>query len=301
MKKLFTILLLLISATVFGQSWISGGTLQLQQGSGYNNVRGSFAGKGNFQWYTAAQVDSLLNMTSLISGPVTSIPVVGYNPGTNLTSSQWILAAFYQTQPPTASLSGGTVFELGISNQTHNLSYSYGRQFATTTIASAIINPGSLNVFSTQPAQPGTVSGTQSVTTSVNTNTTYTITVTTSDSKTATATTTDTWLPRAYWGRTSTNVPDNAIILAVAGGGNVLSNSRSQTFTVSASGSNYIYFAYPASEGALTSITVGGFQSIGAFTQNTVSLTNASGYIQSYYVYVSNNTFSATSPTIITQ
>lgn len=233
-------------------------------------------------------------------GPITSIPVLAFNPGTGLSASAWIIAAFYASQAPTSALTGGTVYELTVSNKTHNLNWSYGRQSATATIASAVINPGTFNVFGSQPTQPGTISGIQSVTTTANTNTTYSLLVTTSDAKTATATTTDTFLPNYYYGRSATTTPNTATILTVAGGGNNLSASRGQTFIVTASGNNYIYFAYPSTEGALTSLTVGGFQSLSAFTQSTVSLTNASGFTQNYFLYVSNNTFSATTPTIIT-
>lgn len=223
-------------------------------------------------------------------GPITTFPAIGTNPGTSISAAQWIINAFYGTQTPTASLTGGTVYELTTSNQTHNLSWGYGRQSATATIATAVINPGSLNVFGSQPTQPGTITGSQSVTTTANTNTTYTITVTTTDSKTATASTTDTFLPRFYYGRSSSATPNSTIILAFAGGSNPLTASKAQTgLVITASGSNYPFFAYPSSEGAINNIfDVNGFNVTSAFNQTTVSVTNASGFTQNYFCYTLN-------------
>ena len=106
---------------------------------------------------------------------------------------------------------------------------------------------------------------------------------------------------KRYWGRSS-GVPNSATIIAGAGGGVEFSGTKVKTgFSVTASGSNNIYFAYPATLLALTAISVGGFDSFPAFTQNTVSFTNASGYVQSYFVYVSNNTFSGDATNINVQ
>jgi hypothetical protein len=108
-------------------------------------------------------------------------------------------------------------------------------------------------------------------------------------------------MAKRYWGRCSV-LPNSATIITAAGGGSELSSSRGKgAFTISASGSNNIYYAYPASLGALTSISVGGFDSFQAFTQYTASFTNASNYTQNYFVYVSQNTFSGDATNIIIQ
>ena len=44
----------------------------------------------------------------------------------------------------------------------------------------------------------------------------------------------------------------------------------------------------------LSSIIISGLESIGAFTLTTLSVTNALGYVQDYYVYTSNNQFNNT-------
>jgi len=302
MRKLITILLLTVSTGAFAQ-WVNTGTANLQRqptvkGYMYRNNMGAL---GFVEWYTKSQVDSVALIGGQITGfTVSSIPTIGQVITTG-TPDNVIKQMFAQTQAPTAGLSGGTVYELRTTSVTHNLNWSYGRQAATATIATAAITPGPLNVFTTQPAQSGSVSGTQSVTSAANVDKTYTLTVTTSDSKTATASTTDSFLPNVYWGRTASSSPSSATIIGTAGGGANLQNSKSRTFNVTASGSNFIYFAYPSSLGALTSITIGGFESIGVFTASTVSVTNASSYVQNYTVYVSNNTFSGDANTIITQ
>jgi len=292
MKRLHFLALCLISLNSFAQTtpWSTTTTTsQTRKLNGANEIR----------WLWGSNLYSLPDSINITATSITSLPFVGQTIVPGNPASVW-RQMFGQTQIPTASLSGGTAYELGVSAATHNLSWSYGRQAATATISTAVISPGSLSVFGSQPAQPGTVSGTQSVTTPSNTNRTYTLTVTTTDGKTATATTTDTWLPGRYWGRSASATPDNTIILAVAGGNKELSGAKDKSgFTVTSSGSNYVYYAYPASLGDLTFISVGGFSSFGAFTKSVVSVTNINGYTQNYNVYTSNNTFSATTPSII--
>jgi hypothetical protein len=63
--------------------------------------------------------------------------------------------------------------------------------------------------------------------------------------------------------------------------------------TINVTGSQYIFFAYPASSSkALKSIDVGGFTSTDAFIQTTKTVVNASGHSQSYIIWVSKNSFS---------
>ncbi len=102
-------------------------------------------------------------------------------------------------------------------------------------------------------------------------------------------------MARRYWGYISSTSPSDANIIAALGGGTEFSNSKvKSSFTITPPGTaNYIYFAYPASLGPLTSIMAGGFESFGAFTLTTRSFVNASGHSQSYHIYISNNTFSS--------
>ena len=73
------------------------------------------------------------------------------------------------------------------------------------------------------------------------------------------------------------------------------------TFSINLSGSQYVFYAYPAIGADLTSISVGGFESINSFTKSILDITNAQGYTQSYKLYVSNNNFSSNVTNIIIQ
>lgn len=107
--------------------------------------------------------------------------------------------------------------------------------------------------------------------------------------------------PKRYWGQSSTFTPDSLIIRAGLNGGTELMTSGTRAksgFSVAVSGTNqYVYYAYPTNYGTLTSIIVGGFESKDAFTRRTVSVTNAVGYTQDYYLYISNNQFTNTTVT----
>ena len=58
-----------------------------------------------------------------------------------------------------------------------------------------------------------------------------------------------------------------------------------------AGGEKYIYYAYPAKFPDITSVMVGPFESIDAFTKIIRNVVNAQGYSQSYKIYVSTNNF----------
>ena len=60
----------------------------------------------------------------------------------------------------------------------------------------------------------------------------------------------------------------------------------SRSMTVNATGSEHAYIAYPARMGALTSIVIGGFESIGDFNVDTTTLavTNDAGFQENYRV-----------------
>ena len=100
-----------------------------------------------------------------------------------------------------------------------------------------------------------------------------------------------------YWGSSTSNSIDDATLIA---GTNENSGKAKSTFTVPITGgSKYIFYAYPASLGALSSISVEGFGSLDAFTLTTRNVTNASGHSQSYNIYISNNNFASSVNNII--
>lgn len=219
-------------------------------------------------------------------GPITTIPVVGTNPGTNLSGVDWIIATFYGLQPPTASLTGGGTFEFtSASTLTSSLNWGAGRQGNTAPLTSIVVN--SISQTFSQPTAPGTVTGTQPVTVPTNTNTTYSNVVTATGGLTATATTTYTYKQKYYIGFVNNNNPSNADIIAATGG--TVGGTFATTFVTAGTlstvaGSNYIVFAYPASFGTAT-IKINGL-AVG-YNLTVRAFTNASGYISSYNIYVS--------------
>lgn len=208
-----------------------------------------------------------------------------------------------QTQNPTGSLSGGGNYELHSSGTfSSNLSWSVTRLAAGTNLAPTAnidsIKVAGINQTYTPPAPGQTVSGTQSVNVTWNTPTAFYITAYAHDGKTYTSSVSFNFYPSNYYGYSASSSPNASTILATAGGSSFLSATKaySPTVTLPNSGYYYVYYAYPTSFGALTSIKDGaGNQVISAFTQTTVSVTNASGYTQNYYVYTSNNNYSNTS------
>lgn len=87
-----------------------------------------------------------------------------------------------------------------------------------------------------------------------------------------------------FWGVSSDTSFNEADIEGLT---SELSNSRAKTFTVTAAAGEYIYYCFPSRLGAAT-FTVGGFEG-GFEAPSTVSVTNASGYTEDYYVYRSTN------------
>ena len=100
----------------------------------------------------------------------------------------------------------------------------------------------------------------------------------------------------SYYGPSSTPVVSNYFRSQLQSAG------KSQTLSFTGLSNEYIFYAYPTALGTLTSIKIGGFESIAAFNPpSTVNLINAQGYSMPYYVYVSQNYFNGTVTGIIFQ
>ena len=103
---------------------------------------------------------------------------------------------------------------------------------------------------------------------------------------------------KRYWGGVS--VPFNTTtiydITALSPSPNADNSGGSKgiTATIAISGTQYAYYAYPATNADLTSIMYNNFQSIDTFTKTIVQIKNAQGYTQNYKVYTSNDPISAT-------
>jgi hypothetical protein len=103
---------------------------------------------------------------------------------------------------------------------------------------------------------------------------------------------------KRYWGGVS--VPFNSTtiydITALSPSPNADNSGGSKgiTATIAISGTQYAYYAYPATNADLTSIMYNNFESINTFTKTIVQIKNAQGYTQNYKVYTSNDPISAT-------
>lgn len=87
-----------------------------------------------------------------------------------------------------------------------------------------------------------------------------------------------------YWGVSSSNIYDSDFIKALS---KELSSSKSKAFTVNCGEGQFIFYCVPSRFGNC-SFKVGGFE--GGFNKvNTIEFTNASGYVESYDIYKSNN------------
>ena len=94
-----------------------------------------------------------------------------------------------------------------------------------------------------------------------------------------------------YWGSSTSNSIDDATLRA---GTNENSGKAKSSFNIAITGgTKYFFYTYPASLGALSSISIGGFESFDAFTLTTRNVVNASGHSQSYNIYISNNRFAS--------
>lgn len=244
----------------------------------------------------------------------------GVNVGTASTMTAFLDEIFFPSQPPTASITNITtssVLEKRSAGSTSiTLRWQACKQNTTQNI-STISVIGSSKIGFSQPSANccvawsggscGAAYGDTAISITNNSNGSWSILVTTIDAKIASSSTSVSWTAKRYWGRASTGAASSAEVLATLGGSSELTESKTHGgFTVAsgttpnANGSNHVFFAYPASSGTLTSITMGGFESIAAFTLAVVSVTNALGYTTNYNVYTSNNAFSETTPIIIT-
>ncbi len=114
---------------------------------------------------------------------------------------------------------------------------------------------------------------------------------------TATSTITINFYNRRYWGISTVASGYTEADVEVLGS-NDLANARAKTFTVNATAGNYIIYSYPTRLGTAT-FTVGGFE--GGFQDpETVSVTNASGYTENYYVYRSTNSGLGSTSVVVT-
>lgn len=129
---------------------------------------------------------------------------------------------------------------------------------------------------------------------------TVVFTITAKKSATATNTITHTFNNDRYWGinTISSGTYSSADIRNLSGGSSDLTNSVETSFTVSPGGGQYMVYAYPSRLGT-ANFTCGGF--LGGFNPAvTSSVTNSSGYTETYAVYSSVNANLGTTTCVVT-
>lgn len=295
-KQLFTLVLLLIAGCVFSQSIMpfyadqfifksKTGKADIYFNLPTDNVQDGVltnAGGGKLEFRPAPK-------STVPTGPTTSTPSPGFNPGTT-DLAEWIRAAFFKAEAPTATIAGGYTYELMGSGPdlSFNLSWSASRK-ATTTPFTSIKVGGIEQSNINQVAAGAAISGTQTVTAPRNATTVFQTIVTTQDGQQATASTTVAGSAKRYFGWVSSTTPTDAQIIA-AGGEFASNNTKSNYTQAKPSSPQYFLYAFPTSFGLLTKCDLNGFPGLAAMGNNGVPITrtlvNASGYSQQYYIYV---------------
>lgn len=229
--------------------------------------------------------------------PITGLPTVGMNPGTD-DLGKWIENAFYLSTKPTLSITPNPA--LGIREVSSAGTSSVALAWSVTRVAGTAelktITLDGTSVFSSSPAENASVSGEVSGTITNNTAKTFTLTATTVDGKTASASTSVEFQYRRYYGFVDGGedgvafIPSNAQILALSG--KSFGTTAAFSANVKPTGSQKLVIAYPASWGG-TKIIVGVNDSTGAFTKTQQSVTNASGGVANYVVFVQKDNTAA--------
>ncbi len=254
----------------------------------------------------SSYVDTLYNLSS-----PTTLTVGGINSGTTIAGLTWqelmedLLVPYIAPTFAAFTISGqSTTIEVGDSIsgvESFTWTFTNGANVTTSTMDIAdLTTPATLytNISNTPPqAHNFTPSIRKTTATSHSWRGSATNTQSTAFNSSSF---TVSWQHKRYWGWCPDSTPSDAEILAVS---DELSTTRAKSaFTATVSGSDrHVFFSYPASFGDLTSLTVGGFESLPAFTKTTRAFVNDFGVSISYNIYVSNNTFSANITNIVTQ
>lgn len=235
-----------------------------------------------------------------------ALPGTGIPAGTDLGTADRLIAPDFATllypyQGPLVALSlnpAAGVREIGTSIASPILTPTTTRR--TNPITTLTLSRGG-SLIHTYPS-PNPAGGAEAPYTdtsgAVTSNTTYTATVGDGTSI-GTGSASYSFLPGRYNGVDHTIISTGAGIISAFGSSVVLTSTRVGTFTFDCSvggGSNYCYIAYPTSFGLPSSTLFNGF-TFTDYTSSTVSLTNASGYTQNYYILRTNNTYSGASVT----
>lgn len=167
---------------------------------------------------------------------------------------------------PSIIMSGGATYEIGQTVHGAHLTWSFNKTIVSQSLDHGI---GALDLAVRSYDWPDDITA----------NTTFQLTA--SDGKTtAHGSTSVTFQRKAYWGASASPTLDNAAVLALS---QAFATSRAKSVTYDCSGGKYPFYCYPASFGALSAVAVGGL-AFSDYSQEILSLTNASGHTEDYLV-----------------
>jgi hypothetical protein len=159
---------------------------------------------------------------------------------------------------------GGSV-EKGASVASVTLNWSFNKTMTSVTINGVAVDP---------------TLASQTITGPFTTNQSWTM-VAGDGVNSTTSTTSLNFLGKRYWGASALTSLDNAAVLGL--GASELASNFNKSITYNCAGGKYPYFAYPASFGSPASVICNGL-SFSDFSVTTLSVTNASGFTQTYNI-----------------
>lgn len=218
-----------------------------------------------------------------------------YGETVSLTTLQEIvnyIFKFEYTAPGITLTSAGstTIREKGVGTSAGTLTAVYTKKTNPIANVEFFVGATSINTVSAPSASGGTA--TYDYANSFSDTTTFYAKVTDESSSsggpsTSTASVTYTFVYPYYFGAGSSGL-SAAAIAALTKSVIISTATLAKTFTAAAG--QVLYFAYPASYGALSSILdANNFETIGDWTRTTKSITGTDGTSQSYYCYEFNN------------
>jgi hypothetical protein len=218
--------------------------------------------------------------------------------------SKSVAPSFSAPSVSIGAIPGAGAYEIGYDPGVVTLNSTYNKNDGGNATSTLFYKSGTVLSANTNSPGPITTSVSYSVTVNYaagtstkpdNLGTSYPNTITASSTSAALSFSS---YSKRYWGGVS--VPFNTTtiydISALSPSPNADNSGGSKgiTATIAISGTQYAYYAYPATNADLTSIMYNNFQSIDTFTKTIVQIKNAQGYTQNYKVYTSNDPISAT-------
>jgi hypothetical protein len=218
--------------------------------------------------------------------------------------SKSVAPSFSSPSVSIGAIPGAGAYEIGYDPGVVTLYSSYNKNDGGNATSTLFYKTGT--VLSANTNSPGPISTSVSYSVTVNyaagtstkpdnLGTSYPNTITASSTS---ATLSFSSYSKRYWGGISVPFNTSTIydITALSPSPNADNSGGSKgiTATIAISGTQYAYYAYPATNADLTSIMYNNFESINTFTKTIVQIKNAQGYTQNYKVYTSNDPISAT-------